>query len=147
MERGVAGAGPHVGVNGDGVLLGEGQQLGQQLRLALLRCPVEAGEAGHKVPLGNQSGLHGQQRLQAVPQPVRGAQHPLVLQRVEGHGGAVVVGGRGEEGGGVAVALHRVAHAGPAADQGPADLRGAECWENWFKGLSGTGTDGTSVFH
>lgn len=122
VQGGVSGAGPDVQINGDGVLLGEGQQLGQQLRFALLGGPVEAGEAGHEVPLGHECGLHGQQRLQAVPQAVRGAQHPLVLQRVEGDGGAVFVGGGGEEGRRVAVALHGVAHARTAADQRPADL-------------------------
>lgn len=112
VQRGVSGAGPHVQVDGDGVLLGEGQQLGQQLCFALLGGPVEAGEAGHKVPLGEERGLHGKQGLQAVPQAIRGAQHPLVLERVQGHQGAVLVGGRGgEEGGRVTVALHGVADA------------------------------------
>lgn len=127
VQRCVSSTRSHVYIHRYGALLGEGQQLGEQLGFALLGRPVEAGEAGHKVPLGHQAGLHGEQGLQAFPQAVRGAQHPLVLQWVQGHRGAVLVGGRGEDRCRVPVAPHRVPQTRTAVDQRPPDLQGEEC--------------------
>ncbi|TNN52814.1 hypothetical protein EYF80_036988 [Liparis tanakae] len=52
------------------VVLGEDQQLGEQLCFALLGRPVEAGEAGDKVSLGHQARFHSEQGLQAFPQAI-----------------------------------------------------------------------------
>ena len=118
----------HIYIHRYSVVLGEGQQLGEQLGFALLGRPVEAGEAGHKVSLGHQAGLHEEQRLQALPQAVWGAQHPLVFQWVQGHWGAVVVGGRGEERGRVSVAPHWVPETWASVDQRPPNLQRTEAF-------------------
>ena len=126
VQRRVSSTRSHVYIHRCSILLGVGQQLGDQLGFALLGRPVEASEARHKVSLGHEAGFHSEQGLQAFPEAVWGAQHPLVLQGVEGHRGTVFISGWGEDWYRISVTSYWVPDARAAVDQGPPDLQREE---------------------
>ena len=95
VQRRVPGAGADVHAQGNVALPSEADEQRQELSLASLGGPVEAGEASDEILPQNEAGLSAQQALETGPPAVRSAEHPLVFQRIQGSGGSLVVQRRG----------------------------------------------------
>ncbi|KAG7235418.1 hypothetical protein INR49_002729 [Caranx melampygus] len=80
VQRRVAAVGADINADGDVVLFGKVNDERQELGLAVLGRPVQAGEAGDEVLPQKEAGLLIEEGLQTAPLPIRSAHHPLVLQ-------------------------------------------------------------------